>query len=561
MKVIVTGGAGYIGAHVARGLAAAGHTPIIVDDLRCATRERASADFALEPVALRGHAGAGRRLRVATGPTPSSTWPAPSASASRCATRTCTGTTISAPAPACCSPAPAIRCGRFSSRRPRRSTATPRCRRSRSSVPLAPTSPYGASKLAFERLLHGSAPALGMRSAALRYFNAAGATPTGASARRTTPRSTSSRASSTRCSPARPVQVYGDDYPTPDGTCVRDYIHVADLADAHVRVLEATAWRAASASTSAPATAPRFCQVIETVGRRAGPHAGDRHHPAPPRRSRQPGRRSARAARGARLGGGALEPRGDRRLGGRLGTTPPRRALNAGPPRQKRTIDMSDASYVVQKVEWFQFRDPDGHAFFVMVSSLPNGFFTAVPVDLHMTRIDHAKMGLAATADEALAAAAEGARGEEARRAVPAGDGRSERLQRGDAEARGRRVQNEARSVGPVRHSDRSRHCARHCVLRASALRVGIRSFSDGPPSWPAVRLAAAVLLSALLHALWNSFVKVGSDRLVSVAVIVLTGGVLSAPLALRRAAARRRRVAASSLRLGDDAPRRTTTA
>ncbi len=64
---------------------------------------------------------------------------------------------------------------------------------------------------------------------------------------------------------------------------------------------------------------------------------------------------------------------------------------------------MSDAPYVVQKVDWYQFRDPSGHAFFVMVSSMPNGFFTAVPVDIHMTRIDHSKMGLAATADDALA--------------------------------------------------------------------------------------------------------------------------------------------------------------
>lgn len=61
------------------------------------------------------------------------------------------------------------------------------------------------------------------------------------------------------------------------------------------------------------------------------------------------------------------------------------------------------SSYVVQKVEWYQFRDPEGHAFFVMVSSLPNGFFTAVPVDLHMARIDHAKMGLAASPEDALA--------------------------------------------------------------------------------------------------------------------------------------------------------------
>jgi hypothetical protein len=64
---------------------------------------------------------------------------------------------------------------------------------------------------------------------------------------------------------------------------------------------------------------------------------------------------------------------------------------------------MSDTPYVVQKVEWFQFRDPDGHAFFVMLSSLPNGFFTAVPVDIHMTRLDHSKMGLAATGEDALA--------------------------------------------------------------------------------------------------------------------------------------------------------------
>ena len=63
---------------------------------------------------------------------------------------------------------------------------------------------------------------------------------------------------------------------------------------------------------------------------------------------------------------------------------------------------MSDAPYVVQKVEWFQLRDPDGHAFFVMVSSLPNGFYTAVPCDLQMARLDHAKMGVAATVDEAL---------------------------------------------------------------------------------------------------------------------------------------------------------------
>ena len=63
---------------------------------------------------------------------------------------------------------------------------------------------------------------------------------------------------------------------------------------------------------------------------------------------------------------------------------------------------MSDTPYVVQKVEWFQFRDADGTAFFVMVSSLPNGFFTAVPCDIPLVRLDHSKMGLADSAEGAL---------------------------------------------------------------------------------------------------------------------------------------------------------------
>ena len=64
---------------------------------------------------------------------------------------------------------------------------------------------------------------------------------------------------------------------------------------------------------------------------------------------------------------------------------------------------MSEAPYVVQKVEWYQFRAPDGEAFFVMVSSLPNGFFTAVPCDIQMVRADHSLMALAANPEDALA--------------------------------------------------------------------------------------------------------------------------------------------------------------
>ena len=63
---------------------------------------------------------------------------------------------------------------------------------------------------------------------------------------------------------------------------------------------------------------------------------------------------------------------------------------------------MSDTPYVVQKVEWFQFRSEDGQSFFVMVSSLPNGFFTAVPCKPTITLADHSMIALAATTEEAI---------------------------------------------------------------------------------------------------------------------------------------------------------------
>jgi hypothetical protein len=63
---------------------------------------------------------------------------------------------------------------------------------------------------------------------------------------------------------------------------------------------------------------------------------------------------------------------------------------------------MSDQSFVVQKVDWYQFRTADGKPFLVMVSSLPNGFFTAVPCQVEMKLAQHGLMALAATSDEAL---------------------------------------------------------------------------------------------------------------------------------------------------------------
>ena len=108
----------------------------------------------------------------------------------------------------------------------------------RETTARAPLNPYGETKLAIERALHWYGNAHGMRYAALRYFNAAGADPDGEIGENHDPE--------THLIPlvlraalgsGEKLRIFGTDYPTRDGTAIRDYIHVSDLADAHVRAL------------------------------------------------------------------------------------------------------------------------------------------------------------------------------------------------------------------------------------------------------------------------------------------------------------------------------------
>ncbi len=102
-----------------------------------------------------------------------------------------------------------------------------------------PTNPYGETKLAIERLLHWADQAYGLKSVALRYFNAAGADPKGRIGEDHTPESHLIPIILESALGKRPyISVFGEDYATEDGTCIRDYIHVMDLADAHYRALE-----------------------------------------------------------------------------------------------------------------------------------------------------------------------------------------------------------------------------------------------------------------------------------------------------------------------------------
>ncbi|MFF9146245.1 UDP-glucose 4-epimerase GalE [Streptomyces sp. NPDC014861] len=106
------------------------------------------------------------------------------------------------------------------------------------SAPTAPTSPYGASKLAVDHMITGECAAHGLAAASLRYFNVAGAY--GELGERHEPEShLVPLVLQVALGRREAISVYGDDYPTADGTCVRDYIHVADLAEAHVLALDA----------------------------------------------------------------------------------------------------------------------------------------------------------------------------------------------------------------------------------------------------------------------------------------------------------------------------------
>jgi UDP-glucose 4-epimerase len=105
-------------------------------------------------------------------------------------------------------------------------------------TPTRPISPYGATKVAFEEALRWYGQAYGMRAISLRYFNATGASQANGEDHHPETHLVPNLLKAVLS--GRPMTVMGDDYPTRDGTCVRDYIHVADLADAHLAALERT---------------------------------------------------------------------------------------------------------------------------------------------------------------------------------------------------------------------------------------------------------------------------------------------------------------------------------
>jgi UDP-glucose-4-epimerase GalE len=235
MKVLVTGGAGYIGSHACKVLAAKGFEPVVYDNLSRGNRWAVKwgpfeqGDIAdskrLREVLSRYRPGAVMHFAAYAYVGESVQDPLLYYRNNVCATSSLIGTVIEF------GPIPFV----FSS-----TCATygiPDKSPISEDHPQRPINPYGFSKLVVERMLADTEAAHGLRSVSLRYFNAAGGDPDGAIGESHEPETHLIPSVLAAARDGTSVQLFGNDYETPDGTCIRDYIHVVDIADAHVRAL------------------------------------------------------------------------------------------------------------------------------------------------------------------------------------------------------------------------------------------------------------------------------------------------------------------------------------
>ncbi len=237
MTVLVTGGAGYIGSHMVLELLAAGENVVVLDNLSTGARTAVPAgvplivgDIGDQPAVellLRKHAVKAIIHFAGSIVVPDSVVdPLGYYNNNTVKSRALMAAAVAAGVPHFIFSSTAAVYG-MPSANPVTETVT-----------LKPISPYGNSKLMTELMLADTAMAHDFRYVALRYFNVAGADPQGRSGQ-STPRATHliKVACQTALGEHAELKVFGTDYPTPDGTCVRDYIHVSDLARAHLSAL------------------------------------------------------------------------------------------------------------------------------------------------------------------------------------------------------------------------------------------------------------------------------------------------------------------------------------
>ena len=149
-------------------------------------------------------------------------------------------------------------------------------------LPRVPVNPYGVTKLIFEQALEAYGPAYKLGYVCLRYFNAAGADESGTIGEIHSPETHLIPSAFEAIRGKRPaLEVFGDKYPTPDGTCVRDYIHVSDLAEAHVLALEYLAGGTSQAVNLGTGRGHSVLEILSAIKRVTGREVPNRM--APPR--------------------------------------------------------------------------------------------------------------------------------------------------------------------------------------------------------------------------------------------------------------------------------------
>ncbi|MFM9000165.1 MAG: UDP-glucose 4-epimerase GalE [Opitutia bacterium] len=287
MNVLVVGGAGYIGSHCVRRLLAAGHRAVVLDDLSLGHASavpggtplvRADmADAAAVREAVRVH-GIGAAFHFAALANVGESVRQPERYHAHNVVKTAALLEALASAGV----------AKFVFSSTCAVYGVPPAVPISEDMPRAPVNPYGRTKLDVELRLEEAARTRGLSFAALRYFNAAGAASDGSTGEDHEPEThLMPLAIGAALGRRPPLTVFGDDYPTPDGTCLRDYVHVEDLADAHVAALgrldRPGVSLALNLGTGRPHSVRQVIASVERVGGRPVPHAfGPRREGDPP---------------------------------------------------------------------------------------------------------------------------------------------------------------------------------------------------------------------------------------------------------------------------------------
>jgi UDP-glucose 4-epimerase len=237
-RILITGGAGYVGSVSAEAFVAGGHDVVVLDDLTTGHRAGVPRGARLHVGTYADRAALAEVLRTER-----------IDAILHCAARSLVGESVRDPALyfrdnvaggiALLDGARAAGVERIVFSSTAAVYGTPDATPIPEDAPLRPINPYGESKRAFEAALGWYGRAYGLRSVTLRYFNVAGAT--GTLGEDHDPETHLIPNILRAALGQSELTVFGDDYPTPDGTCIRDYIHVSDLADAHGLAIEATA--------------------------------------------------------------------------------------------------------------------------------------------------------------------------------------------------------------------------------------------------------------------------------------------------------------------------------